>query len=666
MLRDFIEDHRAEILARARLRVAERNAPRATEAELKGLPLFLDQLREALRRSSSNEALDHAEIEETAGQHGRTLFEHGVTVAQVVHDYGDLCQVITGLAVDHHTSLDADEFRTLNLCLDDAIAGAVTEYSRLRERTISDAGTERLGFLAHEMRNVVNTSILTFGSIQKGTVAPGGSTGVVHARGLQRLTSIIDRSLADVRLDSGVQNVERVAVRDVLEEVEIGAAMVAHERGLRLHVTPADPSLIVEADRQILAAAVANLVQNALKFTQPGTIVKLGASATTDRVLISVQDECGGLPPGKAESLLEPFIQRSHDRSGLGLGLAICMKAAKAMAGELRIRDLPGEGCVFTLDLPKQPPPPTSIFDHSRRPEDGPAGRSGAALRGAGSSAIALLVDDEPQVAAAHARLLRRPGLHLEVCASPGRALDRIVAGERFDVVICDCRMRGLDGVELFRRARLVWPGLDARIIFLSGGLPDEDARFIREHALPLFAKPLPRGGDDLKAAVRALVDRGHPAQGEAPMTSGICLRASRAVTVLFVDDDEDALFAYQQIATEEGMTVALARDGQEAIALAGVLSPDVIVLDIGLSGLDGFEVARRLRAGPGTSAIPIVFLSGYSGARDDAALAASGCEGHLVKPCSAGALLGLVADVARSGRVPPAEGGAGARASSA
>ncbi len=396
MLRDFIEEHREEILARARLRVAARNAPRATEVELTtGLPRFLDQLCEALRRASSDEALDHGEIEESAGEHGRTLFEHGVTVAQVVHDYGDLCQVITGLAVDHHTTLDADEFRTLNLCLDDAIAGAVTEYSRLRERVITDDGTERLGLLAHEMRNVTNTSILTFGSIQKGTVSPGGSTGVVHARSLQRLIGLIDRSLSDVRLDSGMQNVERVAVREVFEEVEIGAAMVARDRGLLFEVMAVDPSVIVSADRQILAAAIANLVQNALKFTKPDTTVKLGATTTTDRVLISVEDECGGLPPGKVEDLLKPFSQRGHDRVGLGLGLAICQKAAKAMGGELLIRDLPGKGCIFTLDLPKQPPPPTSIFDHPRKSKAESGGTSGAALRERSSSAVAFVDDDE-------------------------------------------------------------------------------------------------------------------------------------------------------------------------------------------------------------------------------------------------------------------------------
>jgi CheY-like chemotaxis protein len=327
------------------------------------------------------------------------------------------------------------------------------------------------------------------------------------------LVSLIDRSLADVRLEAGVQNVERVAVREILEEVEIGTTMVARERGLKFEVAAVDSSVIVEADRQILAAAIANLAQNALKFTRPGTTVKLGASTTTDRVLISVEDECGGLPPGKVENLLRPFTQHGHDRSGLGLGLAICLKAAKAMRGELRIHDLPGKGCIFTLDLPKQPPPPTSIFDHAKKTKDGSlGGASGTALRDVQSSSIVLLVDDDAAVAAAHARRLRRSGLRVEVCLSSVRALERIFAGERFDVVICDCRMPTLGGVEFFRRARVGWPELEGRIIFLSGGLSEEDAPFLRKHELPFFAKPLAHDGDDLEHAVRVLVDRVHAA----------------------------------------------------------------------------------------------------------------------------------------------------------
>ena len=240
----------------------------------------------------------------------------------------------------------------------------MTEYSRQRGEAIAAEGTERLGILAHEMRNLLNTALMSFESIKAGVVAPGGSTSAMLERSLMGLLTLIDRSMADVRLDAGMQNVERVPVWEVLGEVQIGASMVARKRGLQFAVTSVDHAVIVEADRQILCAAVANLVQNALKFTRRGTTVTLKASTTTSRVLIDVEDECGGLPPGQAEDLLQPFIQQGRDRTGLGLGLSICVKAVKAIGGELHIKNLPGKGCVFTIDLPKQPPPPTSI--HAR------------------------------------------------------------------------------------------------------------------------------------------------------------------------------------------------------------------------------------------------------------------------------------------------------------
>lgn len=364
MLSDFLAANREELLQRARMRVAARNAPLATEHEIEfGLPAFYDQLCEALRRSTSHEAADHSELARTAVHHGQDLFRQGLTVAQVVHDYGDLCQVITQLATERDTSIAAEEFRTLNLCLDDAIAGAVSEYSRQRETTMEALGAERLGIVAHEMRNLLGTAILSFASIKAGVVPPGGSTGVIHERSLLGLQTLIDRMLADVRLDAGLQNLERIPLSEIIEEAEVSALLFARTRGLRLAVISVDPSVIVAADRQILVGAVANLLQNAFKFTRPGTKVTLRASTTATRALIEVEDECGGLPPGEHDALLRPFTQQGDDRTGLGLGLSICLKAAKSMAGELRVRDLPGAGCIFTIDLPRIPSPSTAQVD---------------------------------------------------------------------------------------------------------------------------------------------------------------------------------------------------------------------------------------------------------------------------------------------------------------
>jgi signal transduction histidine kinase len=325
--------------------------------------VFLDQLGEALRKSTAHEVLDHTEIQHSAHQHGHDLYQHGLTVDQVVHDYGDLCQVITGLAVEQDKPVGVDEFRTLNLCLDDAIAGAVTAYSKEHDRVISDVGTERLGVLAHEMRNVLNAAMLAFGSIKEGVVATSGSTGAMLDRSFLRLQALIDRSLAEVRLDAGMRNVEQVAVHEILEGVAVGATLVAQTRGVQFAVTRIDHTVFIEGDRQIIEAAVANLLHNAFKFTRPGTTVKLRANTNATRVLIEVEDECGGLPAGKAEDLFRPFEQRGSDRSGVGLGLSICLKAAKSSGGELLVRNLPGHGCVFTLDLPRKPPPPLAVVD---------------------------------------------------------------------------------------------------------------------------------------------------------------------------------------------------------------------------------------------------------------------------------------------------------------
>lgn len=374
MLGDFIATNNSEILARARLRVVQRSGPASTEAELdQGLPVFLDQLREALRRASRRERVDHVEIEERAGLRGHHLFSHGLTVAQVVHDYGDLCQVITLLAMEQNASIAAEEFQTLNLCLDDAIAGAVTSYGTRRERAVAEEGTERLGVLAHEMRNALSSALLSFAIMKRGLVAASGSTSIIHERSLMRLEMLIDRSLAEVRLDTGIENLELVAVHEIIEEVEAGASLVAQTRGLQFVVVSVAPAVIVKADRQILAAAIANLLQNGLKFTRPKGTVTLRARTTTTRVFIEVEDECGGLPAGNVDLLLRPFAQQGRDRTGLGLGLSICVKAVKAIGGELRIHDLPGKGCVFAIDLPRQFPPEASA---ASPPPETPSGES--------------------------------------------------------------------------------------------------------------------------------------------------------------------------------------------------------------------------------------------------------------------------------------------------
>jgi signal transduction histidine kinase len=302
-------------------------------------------------RSSANDGA----MAESATRHGRDLLKRGFTVAQVVHDYGGVCQAVTELAGETNAPISADEFRTFNRCLDDAIAQAVTEYSRQREQSLSDQGTERMGDLAHELRNALGVAMLSFQTLSTGSVGLGGSTAALLGRSLMRLSTLIDSSLTHVRIESGLRTSERVSVREFMEEVEVGAIMVATGLDVTLAVTAVEHGVDVLVDRPLLAAAVANLLQNAFKFTRPRGHVSLRASSSNDRVLIEVADECGGLPPGKADELFRPFERRNADRTGLGLGLSISRKGVEVNGGEIHVRDVPGVGCVFTIDLPRLP-----------------------------------------------------------------------------------------------------------------------------------------------------------------------------------------------------------------------------------------------------------------------------------------------------------------------
>ena len=260
MLHEFLTANKTQLIDRCKAKVVARDTRTKADSRPEyGIPHFLGQLIKTLEVERTSQSSlsrkisgrgdggpDLSEIGVTATLHGRDLMKRGFTVEQVVHDYGDLCQAITDLAVENNVPIGVEEFRTLNRCLDNGIADAVTEFGYQQKLVYDENGiqaqNERLGFRAHELRNFIGTATLATAAIKSG----GG-----------------------------------------------------------------------------------------------------------DRVLIDVEDHCGGLPPGDPEKLFESFTQHGADRSGLGLGLSISRRSVEANAGLLRIRDIPGSGCVFTIDLPR-------------------------------------------------------------------------------------------------------------------------------------------------------------------------------------------------------------------------------------------------------------------------------------------------------------------------
>ena len=342
MLRDFLLANRRDIIDRVRnngtahtLRPDEPN----TGA---GIAELLDQL-------SLASAVGPVTAE--VGHQGRAR-PVDLSIAQVVHGYTDIWQAVVELGAERGLQLAGDEVRAFNRGLDESIANAVAEHARQAEERNLRKGTERLAVLAHELRDAINTAMLAFDLLKRGVVEPTSNTAGVLDRSFGRMRDLVDRSLAQVRLEAGMVHPARIRVAVMIEEAELAGSLEAHNRDIAFSVATGPHEAEVEADRQLLTGAIANLLQNAFKFTPRRGHVSLTARAEAQRVLIEVQDECGGLPPVPPESLFQRFEQRGADRSGIGMGLAITRASVRAMGGEVSARDLPGKGCVFTIDLP--------------------------------------------------------------------------------------------------------------------------------------------------------------------------------------------------------------------------------------------------------------------------------------------------------------------------
>jgi signal transduction histidine kinase len=376
MMHEFLTENRGELIERCRMKVAQRPAPKATAEELDhGITLFLDQIIKTLKAEESAHAGESQRLSGPASgvdavlsemgigakEHGRELLQHGFTIEQVVHDYGDLCQSVTDLAVELDAPLSNDEFRTLNRCLDNAIAVAATEFSAERDNIFADkdaTANERLGFFAHELRNHLNSAMLALTAIKAGSVGLTGATAAVLDRSLVGLGRLIDRSLSEARMTAGMPARHALfSLAEFIAEVQLSASLEAQVNRCALTVSHVDSRLALDADRELLLSAVGNLLQNAFKFTHPLSEVVLKVSARADRILIEVEDKCGGLPAGDAEKMFLPFTQNGANKTGLGLGLSISRRSVEANDGTLRVRDIPASGCVFTIDLPRHAMP---------------------------------------------------------------------------------------------------------------------------------------------------------------------------------------------------------------------------------------------------------------------------------------------------------------------
>lgn len=215
LLHEFLTTNRYLLISLCREKVAKRFEPaKVVGTAAHGVPLFLQQLVDTLRDEQTTDirAGDDSEptpapteIGRAAALHGAELLRRGFSVDQVVHDYGDVCQCVTALAVQQQASISTDEFRTLNRCLDNAIADAVASFGAVHKKSAdrqAETWQQRLDDFAAEHRRLLDIAVKSFAAIKTGNVGASGATGTLLDHALEELRSLSERALPEILLAS--------------------------------------------------------------------------------------------------------------------------------------------------------------------------------------------------------------------------------------------------------------------------------------------------------------------------------------------------------------------------------------------------------------------------------------------------------------------------------
>jgi signal transduction histidine kinase len=352
-LTDLLQSRRAQILERWTQRIEWAHAPQElTRGELwDHLPNILDELLGALRVAAGQRAESPLPDQSPASaQHGTQRLRVGFDVEEVVREYGILQDILLDeLAAAEH-SLDHREWRLALQSISTAIAEAVTAYVSRRDEELRREAQRHVAFIAHELRNPLGTVRNASAALR---LAPADERLYdLLDRNLQHLGDLVDQVLVADRLAQKIElRRERLDLSALLSQTVEDARASGESKNVTIALE-ADPQLEMDGDRRLVVSTLGNLLSNAVKFTPAGGVIRVRAHRAPEAVILEVDDECGGLPPGRTDELFEPFVQRGHDRTGFGLGLAIVRQAVSAHGGQVAIQDRSPKGCTFTVTLP--------------------------------------------------------------------------------------------------------------------------------------------------------------------------------------------------------------------------------------------------------------------------------------------------------------------------
>ncbi|HEV8240444.1 MAG TPA: response regulator [Thermoanaerobaculia bacterium] len=508
--------------------------------------------------------------------------------------------------------------------------------ANLRLRESDRLKSQFLANVSHELRTPLN-SIIGFSEIlqtrlvQQLDERQARFLGYIHAGG-EQLLAIINDILDLSKIEAGQAELacERLPLRAAVDGVSTVLRSTAEKKGIRVRVEAAADVPLIEADPARLKQVLYHLLSNAIKFSYPESEVrvKLQREAAVqsplrrNAVSIAVVDDGIGIEPHDRELIFEAFRQAdgsaSREFQGAGLGLALVRRFVELHGGVVTVDSAVGQGSTFTVHLPLQqksggPLPPGGVETEAelRAPEPG--------------EDRVLVVEDDPTVYDVIARHLNDGGW-VPVRARTGDDALKLARGVRPAAVTLDLVIPGIDGLGVLRALRadpetrhipvIIISVLDNRELGLTLGADD------------YFVKPVDRD---------ALLDR-----------LGALVPREVGGRVLVIDDDP-ALHELVAAGLPERYRLLHAHTGRDGVELARNECPDLVLLDLMMEGMDGFEVAATLKGDERTRTLPIVVLTAKEMDRDDRERLHGKIEALVHKTdCSPARLEAVLRDVVR------------------